>query len=149
MARFSEIEKFLKEKNIDFDVIDLPATAVSVDDVIRLTGGRVKEDEIVKTLIVKAKSGDFVACILKGRDRIDMNKGQFDRLAKKEEVERIAQVEVGAVCPILLGIPIIIDNQVSKLERVNMGSGDLLKGLEMKLSDLLKVLKNYEFKNIT
>ncbi len=57
MAKFSEIRKFLKENKIPFVTIELPDVAVSVDDVVRLSGGKVKEEEIVKTLIGKDKGG--------------------------------------------------------------------------------------------
>lgn len=154
MAKFENIEKYLQEKGIDFKVIDLPETAVSVADVIRLSNGQVKEEEIIKTLIVKTKKGKpacrqagFVGCILKGGDRLKIN--IMDRLATKEEVLQIAGVEFGAVCPILLSIPIVIDEKVTKLKRVNMGSGDHLKGLEMDFGDLLKCLSDFKIKEIS
>ena len=95
-----EIENYLKQKGVEYKVIDLPDTAVSVEDVVRLSGGQVKEEEIIKTLIVKTKTGDFVGRILQGKDRL--KREVMDRLATKEEVLQIAGVEVGAVCPILL-----------------------------------------------
>lgn len=149
MAKFEEIEKQLNKENIAFKVIDLPATAVSVDDVIRLTNGQVKEEEIVKTVLVKRKEGEFVSCVLKGRDRVNMKENGFYRLATKEEVLEIAGVEPGAVCPILIGVPIVIDKKVMHHKRVNMGSGDHLKGLEMDLESLLKVLSDYTVEEIS
>lgn len=147
MAKFIDIEKFLQEKGIEFKVIDLPAVAISVSDVVRLTNGQIKEDEIIKTLIVKTKDGNFVGCILKGGDRL--NREVMDRLATKDEVLQLAGVEVGAVCPILLGIPVTIDEKVTELLRVNMGSGDHLKGLELHFGDLLKVLPKYTIGKIS
>lgn len=147
MAKFDEIENYLKQKGVEYKMIDLPGTAVSVDDVVRLSGGRVKEEEIIKTLIVKTRGGEFVGCILQGKDRL--KKEVMDRLATKEEVLQIAGVEVGAVCPILLGIPLLIDAKVTQLKRVNMGSGDHLKGLEMNFADLLKVLDEFRIEEIS
>ena len=147
MAKFREIEKFLKEKKIKFQVIDLPGVAISVADVIRLSNGQVKPEEIVKTLIVKDKAGNFVACLLKGEDRL--KREVMERLATKEEILEIARVEIGAVCPILLGIPILIDNKATQLKRVNMGSGNHLKGLEMDFGDLIKVLPEYTIGEIS
>ena len=147
MAKFDEIENYLKQKGVEYKVIDLPDTTVSVEDVVRLSGGQVKEEEIIKTLIVKTKTGDFVGRILQGKDRL--KREVMDRLATKEEVLQIAGVEVGAVCPILLGIPMIIDKKVANLARVNMGSGDHLKGLEINLPDLLKVLDDFRIEEIS
>jgi len=147
MAKFGEIEKFLKREGINFKVINLPAAAVSVEDVIRLSGGQIKEEEIIKTLIGKNKDGEFMAFILRGRDRL--KPGAVERLATREEVAKIAGVEVGAVCPILIGITVVIDKKVRQLKRVNMGSGDHLKGLEMDFGDLLKVLPAHRIEEIT
>lgn len=146
MAKFTEIEKFLKDQKIDYKIIDLPSVAISVDDVIRLSGGQVKDEEIIKTLIVKTKKGEFAACVLRGRDKL--KREVVGRLATEEEVLRIAGVEFGAVCPILLGIPVIIDQKVTKLKRVNMSSGDHLKGLEMDFGSLLQVLSDFRIEEI-
>lgn len=146
MAKFKVIEKLLKDKKIDYKIIDLPSVAISVDDVVRLSDGQIKEEEIVKTLVVKTRKGESIACILKGRDKLKVE--VMERLATKEEILEIAQVEPGAVCPILIGIPIIIDHKVTKLKRINMGSGDHLKGLEMDFLDLVRVLSDYQIKEI-
>lgn len=147
MTKFIDIEQLLKEKGIEFKLINLPEVAISMADVIRLSGGQIKKEEIVKTLIVKNKAGNFIACLLKGGDRL--KKEVIDKLASPDQVLQIAGVEIGAVCPILLGIPILIDKKVSKLTRVNMGSGDHLKGLEMNFGDLLKILPEYTIEEIS
>lgn len=146
MARFIDIEKYLEEKGIEYKVIDLPEIAVSVADVVRLSGGRIKEEEIIKTLIIKTIKGTFLGCILRGQDKL--KRDIMDRLATKDEVLQITGVEIGAVCPILLDIPILIDKKATKLQKVNMGSGDHLKGLEMNFRDLLKLLTNYKIEEI-
>ncbi len=147
MARFEDINKFLEGKGIDFEVIKLSGIARSVEDVLKLTNGRVNRDEVIKTLIVKDRDGNFIGCVLQGGDRLKDN--AFERLATKDEVLQVAGVEFGAVCPILLGTPIVIDKKVMNLKRVNMGSGDLLKGIEMNFQDLLSILPDYKIKEIT
>ncbi|MBI4036599.1 YbaK/EbsC family protein [Candidatus Daviesbacteria bacterium] len=139
MAKFGEIKKFLEENTVQFTVIELASIARSVEDVMKLSNGQVKSEEVIKTLIVK-KGGEFQGLVLRGDDRLKNN--FIDRFATKDEVLSIAGVEFGAVCPVLLGIPIIIDKKVMNLKRVNMGSGDLLKGIDLNLEDLLKVLPN-------
>lgn len=147
MAKFDQIEDYLQQKGIKYKVIDLPGTAVSVEDVVRLSNGQVREEEIIKTLIVKNKAGEFVGCVLQGKDRL--KREVMDRLATKEEVLQIAGVGVGAVCPVLLGIPLLIDTKVAKLKKVNMGSGDHLKGLEMEFEGLLKSLEDFRIEEIS
>lgn len=147
MAKFADIEKFLKERGVEYEVINLPDTAISVDDVVRLSGGQVKEEEIIKTLIAKGRNGQFTAFVLPGKNRL---RGELiERLAAKEEVLQIAGVDFGAVCPISLGISVVVDKKVAELKRVNMGSGDHLKGLEMNLPDLLKVLDDFRIEEIS
>lgn len=147
MAKFDQIENYLKQKGVGYKVINLPDTAVSVEDVVRLTNGQIREEEIIKTLIVKNKQGEFIACVLQGKDRL--KREVMERLATKEEVFQIAGVEIGAVCPILLGIPLLIDTKVARLQRVNMGSGDHLKGLEMDFEGLLKSLQDFRIEEIS
>lgn len=147
MAKFDEIEKHLRGKGVKYRIIDLPDTAVSVADVIRLSGGQVKEEEIIKTLIAKGRNGQFTAFVLPGKNRL---RGELiERLATKEEVLQIAGVDFGAVCPISLGISVVVDKKAAELKRVNMGSGDHLKGLEMNFADLLKVLGDYRIEEIS
>ena len=42
------------------------------------------------------------------------------------------------------GVPVYFDKKVVDLKNVNLGSGDLTKGLDMKLSDLLSAVGEYE-----
>ena len=149
MANLKQIEKFLKRKDFKYKVIDLGGEVYTVEQVSE-TG--VDEDEIVKTLIVRVKGlkkMQYVALAVRGRDRVDFKKvrkllGNQSELAKPEEVQRIVRVPVGAVCLILVGLPLYFDRCVMGLTRVNMGSGDLTKGLEMDLTDLLKAVEKYQ-----
>lgn len=81
MATFPQIQSLLEEKGVSFKVIDLPAVARSVEDVVRLSSGQVNEQEIIKTLIAKTKDGQFVGYVLRGKDRI--KDGYMERLATK------------------------------------------------------------------
>ncbi len=150
MANLFQIEKYLKKKNIKYKVVDLGGEVFTVHDVI---SSGVKEDDVVKTLIVKTNEG-FVALAIRGSDRVDFKKvrrlfGSKSELAKPEEVKKVAGVPVGAVCPILLDIPVYIDSEAMSLKHVNMGSGDLTKELEMDFSDLLLAIGKYETADLT
>lgn len=168
MANLKQIEKYLKSKKIPYKVIDLGDQVFTVKGVVE-TG--VDEDEIIKTLIVGVpnfhigfesgrhkikrsfKNVQFVALAVRGKDRVDFKKvrklfGNKSELAKPDEVLKVAGVSVGAVCPILLEIPVCFDRKVMGLKRVNMGSGDLRCGLEMKLFDLLRAVGTYEVEDL-
>ncbi len=169
MANFIEIERYLKEQGIDFKIINLSEVAVSFEDVVRLSKGQIKIEEIVKTLLLQcikpldkvttnrlsdslSPSESYLAVILKGVARIDFSKLKIlvgeCRMATKDEVKQVVGVDPGAVCPILIGVPVKIDQNVAQLNRVNMGSGDHSKGLEMNFADLLTSLSEYRIEEI-
>ena len=52
----------------------------------------------------------------------------------------ITGVMPGAVCPLLVPVPVIVDWKLLALDRVNFGSGDHLYGVEMKSADLYRVM---------
>ena len=158
MANLSKIEQYLKDRKIKHKISDLGGEVYKVEDVIK---AGVNPDQILKTLIIRStvKEGlelkdKYFALVLRGKDRIDFKKvrrlfeGKSD-LAKPEEVKKVAGVPVGAVCPILLDIPIYIDKNAMRLEHVNMGSGDLTCELEMNFSDLLGAIGKYEIADLT
>ena len=62
------------------------------------------------------------------------------RIASSEDVVRIAGVKPGAVCPLLVPVPVIVDWKLLALDRINFGSGDHLYGVEMRSADLYRVL---------
>src|SRR3989344_6881925 len=159
MANLKQIEKHLKSDKLPYKIIDLGGEVFTVEGV-KETG--VLEDEIVKTLIIRVNgnpsisgiSGSirFVALAIRGKDRVDFKKirklfGSKSGLARADEVEKVVKVPVGAVCPILLDIPLIFDRRVMDLKHVNMGSGDLTKGLEMDFADLLKAVGEYQIED--
>ena len=159
MANLFQIEKYLRKKKIPYKVVGLGGEVFTVDEV-KKTG--VEEGEIVKTLIVRIEElnkTQFVVLAVRGCDRVDFKKVRrlFGpstalrvncELAKADEVEKVCGVPVGAVCPILLGVPLYFDRRVMNLTHVNIGSGDLTKGLEMKLSDLLAAVGKYQVEDL-
>ena len=101
----------------------------------------------------------FLVLVVRGSDRVDFKKVRkcFGpstslrvncELAKPDEVLRVCGVPIGAVCPILLNIPVVFDRRVVDLVHVNLGSGDLTKGLEMELADLFKAVSDYKIEDL-
>ncbi len=146
MSDLAGIQKYLEQKQLAFEVVDLDQEAFTVRDVVR---AGIKTNEIVKTLVVRIDNLNFVALVVRGNDRLDFKKirklfGSKTELAKPEEVLKVVGVSIGAVCPVKIGIPVYLDKKVLELKNVHMGSGDLKHGLEMKLSDLLKAIGDYQ-----
>jgi prolyl-tRNA editing enzyme YbaK/EbsC (Cys-tRNA(Pro) deacylase) len=140
-----EAERILRERGIPYHLIELTDRAMTVADVARYSKGDIKVDEICKTIIMRDDSGDHYAFLLVGTDRVDFLKakrltGKKLRVASPDEVSASAGADPGAVCPLLLRIPLTIDQRVTKLPRVNFGSGHHLHGIEMATADLLRAM---------
>ena len=137
------VEDILDGAGVEYRIRELTDRAVSVDDVVRFSKGEINPDEICKTILVKSKTG-FTALFLRGSDRVSFKKLKAvtgkARIASPEDVMEITGVMPGAVCPLLVTVPVIVDWKLLRLDRVNFGSGDHLHGIEMKSVDLYRVM---------
>ena len=141
--KLTGLVKELETKNIEFRLVKLTGKAMTVKDVIKFSNGNLKVDEICKTVIWKTSRG-LIGVFLKGDKRINLDKLQKFlnskvTMASSEEVIEKTGLEPGAVCPLLLSIPLIMDKQVFDLKKVNFGSGDHLYGIEMNPNDILNL----------
>ncbi|OGD61474.1 hypothetical protein A3K78_03055 [Candidatus Bathyarchaeota archaeon RBG_13_52_12] len=139
-----EVERLLTEKGIKYRLIELTGRAMTVADVARYSKGDINVREICKTVIMKDGEGGYYAFFLVGTDHVDLIKarrltGKNLRIANPAEVRDSANVDPGAVCPLTLRIPLIVDSRITALKHVNFGSGHHLYGIEMKTRDLLRI----------
>lgn len=140
-----ESARVLKERGVGYRVIELKDRAISVEDVIRFSKEEIRPEEICKTIIIKDRGGSMYAVFLLGDQRIDIKKarqviGGKVNIASFREVKETTGVEPGAVCPLLVDIPVLVDRRVLTRERLNFGSGNHLYGLEIRSEDLAKVV---------
>ena len=138
------VQDILESKNIQYRIIELKNRAISVQDVIEYSKEDINPEEICKTILVKQKK-EYHALFLKGSDKIDFKKlkqviGKTS-IASREEVLKVTGVDPGAVCPLLLDVPVIVDERVLSLDRLNFGSGNHLYGVEIASVDLARVLE--------
>ena len=151
MAELESV-RILEEKGVDYRLIELKDRAISVSDVIRYSKERVRPEEICKTIILRDGEGARHAVFLPGDRRIDFEKaraiiGGKVSIASYDEVKDATGVEPGAVCPLLLRIPLFVDEGVLSRERINFGSGDHLYGIEIRSQDLAMVV-DYELVDV-
>ncbi len=138
--------KALRGKGVDLILIELSQRAVSVEDVVRYSTSEITVDEICKTILLKGSDGEMHAALLLGSHRIDFAKvrgviGVSVRIATFEEVKAATGVEPGAVCPILLRAPLLVDRRVLAKGRINFGSGHHLYGLEIDPRELERLVE--------
>jgi prolyl-tRNA editing enzyme YbaK/EbsC (Cys-tRNA(Pro) deacylase) len=137
------VQEILEDKKIEYRIIELEDRAISVKDVIQFSKEDINPEEICKTILVKQEK-QFYALFLRGSDKIDFKKLKTEigksSIASKDEVHSITGVEPGALCPLLLDVPILVDRRIHKLEKLNFGSGNHLYGVEIASSDLGQLL---------
>ena len=138
-----QIQDILDAKKIQYRIIELEGRAISVDDVIRLSKEEINSAEICKTILVKRRE-DYYAVFLRGSDMIEFKKLKDvigkSSIASKREVLEISGVDAGAVCLLLLRVPVVVDEKVLDLERLNFGSGNHLYGVEIASTDLARII---------
>jgi prolyl-tRNA editing enzyme YbaK/EbsC (Cys-tRNA(Pro) deacylase) len=134
-----KVKDILEAKGTPYRIIELRERAISVNDVMRYSINDINPEEICKTILIKQKNL-YYALFLRGKDKIDFKKlkGLIGKssIASLEEVLTVTGVEPGAICPLLVDVPIILDKRVLCLEKLNFGSGNHLYGIEIASSDL-------------
>ncbi|GBE19707.1 prolyl-tRNA synthetase [archaeon BMS3Abin17] len=138
--------KILENQNIPYRLIKLSEKGVSFNDVIKYAENDINPDEICKTIVVKDKKGNKYAFFLKGSDKVDFFKakeiiGQKISIVSYDGLVRATGTEPGAICPLLLDMPIYVDKRIFETEKINFGSGDHIYGLEINSKDLDKLIK--------
>ena len=83
---------------------------------------------------------------MRGSDKIDFDKLRKEtdrdfRVTQISEVKTLTGLEPGAVCPILLKIPVFVDQKVLRLKHINFGSGNHMFGLEIATENLKKLIE--------
>lgn len=132
--------ELLDSTGIDYRLIKLDERAVTSEDVVKFSSD-IDETQICKTIIAKTKSEKAYAFLIKGMDRLDAKKvkeliGEKISIVSQEELQRITGLQAGAVCPLVLDIPLFVDSKVFSLQKINFGSGDHLYGIEIEPSAL-------------
>ncbi len=107
-------------------------------------------EEMVKSILLRETGrGRYVmACVL-GPQRLDHRAvrahlpGEWNRLtfAGAEEIVTVTGYPKGAVNPLCLppDVPVIFDEAIGRLLRVNISAGDLMFGLELDAADLIRL----------
>jgi len=146
-----KVQDVLESKNIQYRIIELKERAITVQDVIKYSKEHINSEEICKTILVKRKK-EYYALFLRGADKIEFKKVRDligkTSIASRDEVHEVSGVNPGAICPLLLDVPVIVDQRVLSLDKLNFGSGNHLYGVEIASVDLAKVL-NYRLADIS
>jgi prolyl-tRNA editing enzyme YbaK/EbsC (Cys-tRNA(Pro) deacylase) len=141
-----EVVKILEKNNVNYKLIRLSSESVNIQDVMNNSTDRINENEICKTIVVKGDKNNNYAILLEGKSKIDFSKlkviiGSKINIVNLQELRSITGKEPGEICPLLLSIPLFVDERVLAHQNINFGSGDLLYGIEINSMDLERVVK--------
>jgi prolyl-tRNA editing enzyme YbaK/EbsC (Cys-tRNA(Pro) deacylase) len=154
MLSEKDLEKFLKERGVDFELSEFKETVINSESAANKTNG------IVVKSILLICDDEPILCILFGKDKIDFEKIKKElncrevRLAKAKEVKEISGYDIGAVPPFghKQKIRTIIDSKVDNLredEEIYCGGGSHYHLLKIRKADLMRAIENAEIKDIT
>ncbi|MEM7031319.1 MAG: YbaK/EbsC family protein [Chloroflexota bacterium] len=111
--------------------------------------GVVREEMVKSILLREGKRDRFVMACLLGDARLDPKAVRtyldedWRRLtfATAEDILTITGYTQGAVAPLCLPeeVPVIFDEAIADCDNVNISSGDLMAGLELKGTDLIRL----------
>jgi Ala-tRNA(Pro) deacylase len=137
----SLVTDHLEERGVPFEVIPHPQAYTSIDEA-RALG--IAADEVVKTVVVRAASGNALAAVC-GYRRLDMSQvrtavgDHHARLATEEELaEDFSEYELGALPPLasLVGARVYVDPEVMGHETVVFAAGTQTESVKMRTADL-------------
>jgi Cys-tRNA(Pro) deacylase len=136
--------KFLKKKGIKFKKIELSEAPRSAQDIERLF--KCPLNQVLKTLLFIGQE-EPVLVVIQGDKKVDLQKLEKItrvynfRMAKPDEIKKITNYSIGAVCPFCLdkNIKKVLDKKILETEKINIGAGTLTLGIELKSQGLKKV----------
>jgi Cys-tRNA(Pro)/Cys-tRNA(Cys) deacylase len=151
----SPVTELLNLENIPFDVIEIPLSEDKkpIRNLEKLLQSEGRDpSSVVRSILFKTKSGDFVLLAVAGSGRADwavLRKHLGERklrMAEFDEVEESTGYIVGAVPPIALPdtIRVLVDESVVDFDHVIIGSGVLGYALSLSSTDLLTLLPDVD-----
>jgi Ala-tRNA(Pro) deacylase len=133
--------EYLEKRGVPFEVIAHEKAFTSIDEAKALG---IDADEVVKTLLVDAARGRFLA-VVPGDRRLDMKlveavlEDKHAHLAREEEIEAVyPEFELGSLPPLggLLRAHAYVDPDVMRHETVVFAAGTQTESIKARTADL-------------
>ncbi len=147
MAFSSRLTRYLDVQQVPYKLLLHREAVYTVEAAAEQRG--VVLGEMVKSILLRDRNRRYVmACVL-GAERLDpkaVRKELGDRwkrlsFADASEIQTVTGYEMGAVAPLCLPqeMPVLMDQSIAQLARVNISSGDPMAGVEMAAWDLIRL----------
>ena len=152
MLNEKDVEKFLVEKGVEFEIIKFEKSVVTSEEASRQVDG-----VVIKSILLIC-DGSPILCLLMGKDKVDLEKikrwlnCKDVRLAKASEVKEITGYDIGALPPIAHKnkIRTIIDTKLENQDEIiYCGGGSHYHLLKIKIKELLKSIESFDVKDIS
>lgn len=154
----SPVTKLMNSQGIAFDVVEIPLSedkkpVRNLEELLTAKG--LDPRSVVRSVLFRAESGQFVLLAVAGGGRADWgvlraHLGERKvRMAEFDEVSEATGYVVGAVPPLALpaNVRVLADESVKAYESVVIGSGVLGYALALKGADLLRLFADADFGN--
>lgn len=143
----SPVMRILDAAHVDFRM--LPHKRIAKTVPLAAAERQVPVTEMVKCILLKDRTGKFALACLTGEADLDVQRvrhhlPEYSRLsfASPDEIKSVTGYELGSVAPFLhrTDVPLVLDQAISRCQRVNISSGDPRLGLELASADLMRAL---------
>lgn len=141
----TKVVRLLQARKISFRLLPHDKSVYTVAEAAAQRG--VVKEEMVKSILLRDKNHHYVLACVTGDARLNPKAvraylgDEWARLrfASAEEIRQKTGFIQGAVAPLGLpdDVPVIFDESIAQLSRVNISSGDPLAGLELDAQDLI------------
>jgi Cys-tRNA(Pro) deacylase len=145
----TRITALLDEQGVAYRLLPHSEPVFTVEAAVQQRG--VRQEEMVKSILLRDRRGHYVMACVTGDAQLDPKAvrealpEEWKRLsfASRDEIIDVTGYVQGAVAPLCLpeDVPVVFDEAVGRLERVNISSGDPMAGLELRPSDLIRLAK--------
>ncbi|MHA1543096.1 MAG: aminoacyl-tRNA deacylase [Candidatus Hodarchaeales archaeon] len=135
------LHNYINENGLSAEIISIDAPTSTVEESAKALG--CYPENIVKSIVVKDKMGQFYLVILQGDRKIKTSKlkkillVKDVKLASPEEVKANTGYKVGDIPPISVELSVIMDELVLNQKRVYAGGGAPQKNLLISIDELL------------
>lgn len=119
-------DKFLEEKEADFEVVEQENPTLDCDDAAIERG--VNTSQIVKSLVLE-RDGETLHVLVPGDRELSEKKFGESRLLPPEESKEVTGFESGTVHPFSTELPHFVDERILENDRVSFTTGDSQLGV--------------------
>lgn len=135
-------DKFLEDRNIEFEVVEQENPTLDCDDAARERG--VETSQIVKSLVLE-RNGEILHVLIPGDRELSEKKFGESRLLPPEESKEVTGFESGTVHPFSTQVKHFVDERILEKDRLSFTTGDSQSGVIIEKEEFREALEAADF----